>query len=111
MAEERFIVFLTRAGNYGLQRNGEKTQIKNLIERLKLNRRTAETYAMYRDFNEKIMNYASLGGKISSIYLKRWILFDDPKFTGLLKILGHVIEPDQSSSHIKAHQFFYGSAF
>ncbi len=108
MAEERFIVFLIRAGNYGLQRNGEKTQIKNLIERLKLNRRTAETYAMYRDFNEKIMNYASLGGQDILHLFEEMDTFRRPeKFTGLLKILEHVIEPAKSSSHMKKLTSFF----
>mgnify|MGYP001345024453 CR=1 FL=1 len=111
MAEERFTVFLTRAGNYGLLENGEKTQIKNLIERLKLNRRTAETYTMYLDFNEKIMNYASLGEQDILHLFEEMDTFRRPeKFTGLLKILGHVIEPDQSSSHIKKLTSFFMEA-
>ena len=111
MAEERFIVFLTRAGNYGLQKNGEKTQIENLIKRLKLNRRTAETYTMYRDFNEKIMNYASLGEQDILRLFEEMDTFRRPeKFTGLLKILGHVIEPAQSSSHIKKLTSFFMEA-
>ena len=111
MAEERFIVFLTRAGNYGLQENGEKTQIKNLIERLKLNRRTAETYTMYRDFNEKIMNYASLGEQDILHLFEEMDTFRRPeKFTGLLKILGHIIEPAKSSNYIKKLTGFFMEA-
>ena len=111
MAEERFIVFLTRAGNYGLQKNGEKTQIENLIKRLKLNRRTAETYAMYRDFNKKIMNYASLGEQDVLHLFEEMDTFRRPeKLTRLLKILGHIIEPAESSNHIKRLTSFFMEA-
>ena len=111
MAEERFIVFLTRAGNYGLQENGEKTQIKNLIERLKLNRRTAETYTMYLDFNERIMNYASLGEQDVLHLFEDMDTFRRPeRFTRLLKILGHIIEPAKSSNYLKKLTSFFMKA-
>ena len=111
MAEERFIVFLTRAGNYGLQENGENTQIKNLIERLKLNRRTAETYTMYLDFNEKIVNYTSLGEQDVLHLFEEMDTFRRPeKFTRLLKILGHIIEPAKSSNYVKKLTGFFMEA-
>ena len=111
MAEERFIVFLTRSGNYGLHKNGEKIQITNLIERLKLNRRTAETYAMYRDFNEKIVNYAHLNEQDILHLFEEMDAFRRPEtFTRLLEILGHIIEPVKSSNHVKELTKFFMKA-
>ena len=111
MAEERFIVFLSRAGNYGLQKNGKKTQIETLIKRLKLNRRTAETYTMYRDFNQKIMNYASLGEQDVLRLFEEMDTFRRPeKLTRLLKILRYIIEPAMSSNHVKKLTSFFMEA-
>ena len=111
MAEERFIVFLSRAGNYGLQKNGKKTQIETLIKRLKLNRRTAETYTMYRDFNQKIMNYASLGEQDVLHLFEEMDTFRRPeKLTRLLKILRYIIEPAMSSNHVKKLTSFFMEA-
>ena len=111
MAEERFIVFLSRAGNYGLQKNGKKTQIETLIKRLKLNRRTAETYTMYRDFNQKIMNYASLGEQDVLHLFEEMDTFRRPeKLTRLLKILRYIIEPAISSNHVKKLTSFFMEA-
>tara|TARA_Y100001936_G_scaffold241132_1_gene276502 strand:- start:490 stop:1683 length:1194 start_codon:yes stop_codon:yes gene_type:complete len=111
MAEERFIVFLSRAGNYGLQKNGKKTQIETLIKRLKLNRRTAETYTMYRDFNQKIMNYASLGEQDVLRLFEEMDTFRRPeKLTRLLKILRYIIEPAISSNHVKKLTSFFMEA-
>ena len=111
MAEERFIVFLSRAGNYGLQKNGKKIQIETLIKRLKLNRRTAETYTMYRDFNQKIMNYASLGEQDVLRLFEEMDTFRRPeKLTRLLKILRYIIEPAISSNHVKKLTSFFMEA-
>ena len=47
MAEERFIVFLPELETTALE-NGEKTHIKNLIERLRLNRHCRNLYNVPR---------------------------------------------------------------
>ena len=108
VAEERFTVFLIRVGNYGLQKDIEKLHITRLIKRLKINKRTAETYALYRNFNEKIMNYASLGERDVIHLLEEMDTFRRPeKFTRLLNILGHIIETPRSSNHVKTLTNFF----
>ena len=111
MAEERFTVFLSLAGQYQLQKDIEELQIINLIERLKVNKRTAETYALYRDFSEKIMNYASLGAQDVLHLFEDMDTFRRPEnFKRLLNILGHIIEPNKSSDHMKRLNSFFMEA-
>ena len=66
---------------------------------------------MYLDFNGKIMNYASLGEQDVLQLFEEMDTFRRPeKFTRLLKILGHIIEPAKSSNYVKKLTGFFMEA-